>query len=182
MVPSDEVKRIGLYRRPTCEQHKPIKQFTNSLLFQSTKPSLFLLQAYFYTFYFQTPKSLSSSRSPSLLEPCLLHTWKPWHGKFTVVRVKRELNYILLVWTDYQNEQSKKKIFQPLMELYRISVIFHQVMKEARNSEPTQPSETSSQSDKLRKPIPVFIFTTVFVSELFVLDALMYYTPQSIKI
>lgn len=55
-------------------------------------------------------------------------------------------------------------------------------MKEARNSDPTQPSETSSQSDKLKKPIPVLIFTTVFVSELFVLDGLMYYTPQSIKI
>lgn len=55
-------------------------------------------------------------------------------------------------------------------------------MKGARNSEPTQASDTSAQSDKLRKPIVVLIFTTVFVSQLFVLDGLMHYTPQSIKI
>lgn len=114
-LPSDEVERIGLWRRPLRvngkkKKKKPIKQFTNSPLFQSTKPSLFLSQVYFCTFYLQTPSLyLPRTLSLSLLETCLLHTWKPWHGKFTVVRVKRELNYILLVWTDYQNEQQKKK-------------------------------------------------------------------------
>ena len=127
MVPSDEVKRIGLCGKTApCERQKPIKQFTNSLLLQINKTeSVSLSQVYFCTFYFQTPSlSIYLPRSLSLLETCLLHTWKPWHGKFTAVRVKRDLNYILLVWTDYQNEQRERererKHFQPLMELLDI--------------------------------------------------------------
>lgn len=43
-------------------------------------------------------------------------------------------------------------------------------------------SKHHTQAIKLVRPIPVLIFTAVFVSELFVLEGLMYYTPQSVKI
>ncbi len=52
--------------------------------------------------------------------------------------LKGELNYVLLVWTDYQNEQrGEKKVFNPQWSS-RISVIFHYVMMEAGNSDPAE--------------------------------------------
>ena len=105
-----------------CERREPIKQSTNSPLFQSTKPSLFLLQVYFCTFYFQTPKSVSPSLSLSLslslpfgdlFAACLeAVARKVYRG----AELKSELNYVLLVRTDYQKrteqqqqQQQKKK-------------------------------------------------------------------------
>lgn len=97
--------------------------------------------------------------------------------------LKSELNYVLLVRTDYQKrtEQQKKKSPQPLMELWDICDF---PLSDERSwkfwpSRAPRRSKHHPPSDKpVRHPFPVSTFSTVFVCELFVLEGLMYYTTQ----
>lgn len=97
----------------SLEQHTAYK-------LKSIKPNLYLLSV---LSMIPRPNTNYSHNSFSLLfkKKKKLHTWKLWHGKSVAVRVKRGLNYILLVWTDYQNEQ---KNLNPKWRFERF-VIFH---------------------------------------------------------
>lgn len=83
-----------------------------------------------------------------------------------------------------KNKEEKIKEFSAPYGALGYLWFFHYVMIDAGNSDPQQQSEVNAITGRRtgERLISVLIFSTVFVSELFVLEGLMHNTPQSVKI